>query len=150
LAVDIPVSMKTLFAYLAKLGNNPEWNWVVQPVTSLQAADPARGMRYSQQRVAGGDASNLLEITRYQPDEHLEIEGVINEGHVAYRHPLVRLASESTRLRTSVELDPNEPVARPDLYTAKLVAAGSANLEVLRSRLANRTSVRLTSRRRTT
>lgn len=150
LAVDMPVSRKTLFAYLANLENNPEWNWAVKTVTSLKAADPARGTRYSQERVAGGAGIDVLEIARYEPDEYLEITGVINEGHVTYRHHLVRLTSKSTRLRTTVELVPNEPVARPDLYTARLVAAISANLETLRSRLANRTSARLTSRSRPT
>lgn len=142
LSVDVPVSKRTLFAYLANLENNPEWNWAVRSVTSLQTADPAQGARYSQQRAAGGDETDLLEITEYEPDEHLEIEGVVNEGHVAYRHHLVGLTSRSTRLRTDVELVPNEPVARPDLYAARLVAAVSANLEMLRSRLVIRTSGR--------
>lgn len=111
-------------------------------------ADPAWGARYSQERVAGGDETDLLEITCYQPEKRLEIKGVINEGHVAYRHQLVRLISRSTRLRTRVEPVTSEPVARTDLDAARLVAAVSANLETLQSRLANRTSVRLTSRSR--
>ena len=120
----------------------------MRSVTSLQQADPAQGVRYSQERVAGGDETDLLEITCHQPDKRLEIEGVINEGLVAYRHQLVRLTSRSTRLRTCVEPVTSEPVARTDLYAARLVAAVSANLETLQSRLANRTSVRLTSRSR--
>lgn len=148
LAVDISVSRKTLFVYLANLENNPEWNWAVKSVTSLKTADPARGVRYSQQRVADRAGTDVLEITRYEPHEHLEISGLINEGHVTYRHHLVRLTHKSTRLRTHVELVPYEPVARPDLYTARLAAAISANLETLRSRLGNRTSARLTSRSR--
>lgn len=139
LAVDISVSRKTLFAYLANLENNPEWNWAVKSVTSLKLADPARGVRYSQERFASGHPIDLLEITRYEPDEHLEISGV-HEGHVTYRHHLVRLTSSSTRLRTHVELVPYEPVARSDLYTARLVAAVSANLETLRSRITKRPS----------
>lgn len=35
----------------------------MRSVTSLKAADPAQGMRYSQERVAGGDETDLLEIT---------------------------------------------------------------------------------------
>lgn len=150
LAVDVAVSRKTLFAYLANLENNTEWNWAVKSVTLLNASDSRHGMRYSQQRVDGGDETDTLEITRCEPDELLEIKGVISEGQVTFRHNLVRLTSESTRLRTSVELDPAEPVARPDLYTARLVAAASANLETLRSRLSNRTSVSLASRSGTT
>ena len=95
-------------------------------------------------------ATKSVCITRYEPDEHLEIKVVINEGHVTYRHHLIRLTSKSTRLRTSVELVPNEPVARPDLYAARLVAAVSANLATLMSRFENTTSARLTSRSRTT
>ncbi|HUG31491.1 MAG TPA: SRPBCC family protein [Acidimicrobiia bacterium] len=149
-AVHVAASRQALFTYLANLENNPEWNWAVKSVTSLRVADPAQGVRYSQERVSGGDETDLLEITRYEPDEHLEIKGVINEGHVTYRHHLIRLTSKSTRLRTSVELVPNEPVARPDLYAARLVAAVSANLETLMSRFENTTSARLTSRSRTT
>lgn len=139
LVVEVPASAHLLFNYLADLENNPEWNWAIKSVISVSPDAPGEGARFSQERVDADGDTDLLEITRYEPNTLLEVSGTIEEGRVVYRHQLSVLSPRSTKLATRVYLEPTEPVTRPDLYTARLAAAISANLEALRERLQTKT-----------
>lgn len=132
LALEVAASTHTLFNSLADLQNNPEWNWAIRSVTSVSGDDSGEGARFSQERVNSDGETDLFEITRYEPNGFLEVAGRIEEGLVIYGHQLTPIARCGTRLDTRVCQEPTEPVTRPDLYTARLAAAISANLEALR------------------
>lgn len=144
--VEVPASRRDLFAYLSDLRNNPSWNWAVREVTPIGSGVPREGTRYRQERTTPDGGQGMLEITALGLDEHLEVRGDIEEGQITYRHDLKAMSRHVTRLLTTVLLDPVEPPMRQDLYTARLGAAISANLETLRSRFRVSASARPPSR----
>lgn len=103
---------------------------------------PRRGTRYIQHRTWPRPGSDLLEVANYQPPRLLTVRGELNEGEVRYHYELTDMTRSRTRLNITVDLESEIPERGADLYTARLGAALSTNLEDLRSIL---TGVRLSS-----
>jgi hypothetical protein len=75
----------------------------------------------------------LLEVTTYEPPRLLAVSGALDEGEVRYHYELTEMTPSRTRLEITVELESVIPARGADLYTARLGAALSTNLEALRS-----------------
>jgi hypothetical protein len=75
----------------------------------------------------------LLEVTTYEPPRLLAVSGALDEGEVRYHYELTEMTPSRTRLDITVELESEIRARGADLYTARLGAALSTNLEVLRS-----------------
>ena len=137
LSIDIPEPREAVFAYLADLTNNSNWNWAVRATTPLRAGAPHQGAQYIQHRAAPRTGTDLLRISRYSPPGLLEVTGRVDEGAVRYRYELVTTPAGRTRLTTSVELrSSGEALTREDLFAARLGEAVAANLESLRAAIA--------------
>lgn len=137
LSIDIPEPREAVFAYLADLTNNSNWNWAVRATTPLRAGAPHQGAQYIQHRAAPRTGTDLLRISRYSPPGLLEVTGRVDEGVVRYRYELVPTPAGRTRLTTSVELrSSGEALTREDLFAARLGEAVAANLESLRAAIA--------------
>jgi hypothetical protein len=132
LAIEIPEARDEVFSYLSHLENNPHWNWAVLATTPLDGP-PSRGTRYIQHRTWPRPGSDLLEVTTYEPPRLLAVSGALDEGEVRYRYELIDMTPSRTRLNISVELESEIPERGANLYTARLGAALSTNLEALRS-----------------
>lgn len=130
--IEIPASREDVFAYLSDLENNPRWNWAVTAMTPLDGP-PRRGTRYVQHRAWPRPGHEMLEITSYEPPRLLAVRGELDEGRVSYHYELTDLSQSRTRLRVTVELESAIPGRGVDLYTARLGATLSTNLEALRS-----------------
>lgn len=138
LSIDIAAPRDTTFAYLADLTNNSRWNWAVRATTPLRAGSPHQGARYLQQRAAPRTGTDLLQISRYAPPALLEVTGQVDEGNVRYRYEFAPTATGGTRLTARVELHSSgEALSRVDLYEARLGEAVAANLESLRTAIAD-------------
>ena len=132
LAIEIPQARDDVFSYLSHLENNPHWNWAVLATTPLNGP-PRRGTRYIQHRTWPRSGSDVLEVTTYDPPRHLAVTGTLDEGEVRYHYELTDITPSRTRLDITVELESEIPERGADLYTARLGAALSTNLEALRS-----------------
>lgn len=132
LAIEIPEAREEVFSYLSHLENNPQWNWAVLATTPLDGP-LRRGTRYVQHRTWPRPGSDLLEVTSYEPPRLLAVSAALDEGEVRYHYELTDMTPSRTRLDITVELDSEIPERGADLYTARLGAALSTNLETLRS-----------------
>lgn len=130
--IEIPASRDDVWAYLSDLANNPRWNWAVTATTPLDGP-PRRGTRYVQHRAWPRPGREMLEVTSYEPPRLLAVHGELDEGRVSYHYELTDLSPSRTRLRMTVELESAIPGRGVDLYTARLGATLSTNLEALRS-----------------
>jgi hypothetical protein len=135
LAIEIPEARDEVFSYLSHLENNPHWNWAVLATTPLDGP-PRRGTRYIQHRTWPRPGSDLLEVTIYEPPSLLAVSGALDEGEVRYRYELTDMTPSRTRLNIMVDLESEITERGANLYTARLGAALSTNLETLRSILA--------------
>jgi hypothetical protein len=131
LAIEIPEARDEVFSYLSHLENNPHWNWAVLATTPLDG--PSRGTRYIQHRTWPRPGSDLLEVTTYDPPRLLAVSGALDDGEVRYHYELTDMNPSRTRLDITVELESEIPERGANLYTARLGAALSTNLEALRS-----------------
>jgi hypothetical protein len=132
LAIEIPEAREEVFSYLSHLENNPQWNWAVLATKPLDGPI-RRGTRYIQHRTWPRPGSDLLEVTTYDPPRLLAVSGALDEGEVRYHYELTDMTPSRTRLDIAVELHAEIPQRGADLYTARLGAALSTNLEALRS-----------------
>jgi hypothetical protein len=75
----------------------------------------------------------VLEVTTYEPPRLLAVRGEMDEGKVSYHYELTDMDPSRTRLHITVKLESAIPGRGADLYTARLGATLSTNLEALRS-----------------
>ncbi len=132
LAIGIPSPQDVVFAYLADLENNSEWNWSVAATTPI-GGPGGEGRHFAQRRVSPRSANDLLEITALDPPRLVEILGDLDDAEVRYRYELTALTSDRTRLLTTVELTPKAPMPGARLYAGRLNDAISTNLESLKA-----------------
>lgn len=124
-----------VFAYLADLEHTPEWNWAISSTRKVTPGPVDVGSRYRQTRSVPRPAVEMLEVTRLDPDQRIEIVGELASfpAHLTYE---LSPSPRGTILVNSVELEPSGPLGLlGSLFTGRVEASVAENLGVLRTLL---------------
>lgn len=124
-----------VFAYLADLENLPRWNYAISETRRLTSGPVGAGMRYRQTRTLPSLSQETLEVTEFEPDRKLSIEGGLGPLHGRV-HYLLESEGGSTRLTNTMDLHAAGPlslVAR--LGASRVRSAVAANLDTLKQLL---------------
>jgi uncharacterized protein YndB with AHSA1/START domain len=130
ITIDRPVA--DVFAYLARFENLPKWNYAIGETRKISHGPVGVGSRYAQSRTLPTRSTETFEITAYEPDRTLAIDGTFGPfpGHVTYQ---LESVGSSTRLTNSMDLEPSGllSIVAP-LATSRIKAAVAANLGTLK------------------
>jgi uncharacterized membrane protein len=103
--IHINRSTADVYAYLSDLEHMPEWNWAITGTTKTTPGPIAVGTRYLQTRSVPQPATEPLEIVGLEPNQRIEIEGVLAQlpAHVIYH---LNATDDGTELTNTIELEP--------------------------------------------
>ncbi|HSK91713.1 MAG TPA: SRPBCC family protein [Euzebyales bacterium] len=136
--IEIHRPVAEVFAFVSDLGHTPEWNWAISETRKTTEGPVGVGTTYRQTRTVPQHATEELEITALQPDQLLEVTGVLASlpAHLTYRF---HTAPQGTRLENTVQLQPAGALRLLAPLTAKRIERSVAeNLGVLKNRLEGR------------
>jgi uncharacterized protein YndB with AHSA1/START domain len=126
-----------VFAFLAHLENLPQWNYAISETHQVTPGPVSVGSKYRQARMLPTRSEDTLEITDFQPDRKLTIEGGFGPftGRATY---LLEPEGWGTRLTNEMDLAPQGLFSLiSPLATARIKAAVAENLATLRRILEN-------------
>ncbi|MEX2425018.1 MAG: SRPBCC family protein [Acidimicrobiia bacterium] len=134
---DMTVEMAAadVFAYVADLRNSSDWNRAISSTRPLTSRTIGIGAQFEQSRTVPHHATEVVEVTEYQPNRILEVTVTTPEQPVRYRYEFSSAGDSRCRVRLTVSLRPDHPVMRPDFYRARLTRVLASSLNGLRAAL---------------
>lgn len=136
--IDRPVD--EVFAYLSDLEHTPEWNWAISETRKTTPGPVRVGTTYEQRRSIPKPAREHLEITALEPDQLLEVQGLLASipAHLSYK---LQGHGSRTTLVNTVELHPRAPLRLvAPVVAGRIERAVADNLGTLKTRLEGRAS----------
>jgi hypothetical protein len=121
-----------VFGFLARFENVPLWNYAVSGTRQVSGGRVGVGTRYRQTRTFAFPRSETFEVTGFEPDRRIAIDGALGpfRGEVSY---LLRPAGPGTALVNTVNLQPRGLLRFvAPLATSLIKAAVAANLSTLK------------------
>lgn len=133
ISINRPVG--EVYAYLSDLEHIPEWNWAITETIKTSPGPITVGTRYRQTRSVPQPATEDLEITRLEPNQHIEIDGTLAQFPARISYHLEETES-ATQLTNTVSLAPQGAVRLvAPLVASRIKGAVADNLNVLKTRL---------------
>jgi hypothetical protein len=135
--VSIPIdcTIDNVFSFVSCGENLSKWNSAVKHVTKLTEGPAMTGARYKMIRnLPNGRSENILEISKFQPNEELTIRTETGPTPFVY-HYSFQPEKDSTRvsLKTEIEED-GLPLRLPKFLASRAIKKGvQDNLESLKS-----------------
>ena len=95
-----------VFAFLARFENVRLWNHAIRETRKITGGPVGAGSRYRQTRALPTPGSETFEVTAFEPDRRLAIDGTLGplHGEVTY---LLTPAGSSTVLSNTMNLQPS-------------------------------------------
>jgi len=120
-----------VFAFLAQFENVPLWNYAISETRKVTSGPVGVGSRYRQTRTLPTPGAETFEVTEFEPDRRLSIDGALGplRGEVTY---LLAPAGTATVLTNTMNLQPSGPLRLvAPLAVSRVKSAVAANLETL-------------------
>jgi uncharacterized protein YndB with AHSA1/START domain len=133
--ITIERSPGDVFAYLADFENVPTWNHAIVETRKVSDGPVGVGARYRQVRSLPRPSEESFEVTEFEPDARLSVEGTFGPfpGRMGY---LLEPIAGGTRVSNVVELQPTGALRLVGgLATSRLRSAVGANLGKLKELL---------------
>ena len=121
-----------VFGFLARFENVPLWNYAISETRKITDGSVGVGSRYRQTRRLPTPRSETFEVTRFEPDRRLAIDGDLGpfRGEAGY---LLTPAGTGTALANTMNLRPTGPLRFvAPLAVARVKSAVAANLDTLK------------------
>lgn len=134
--VTIRRPAEEVFAFLADFEKVPRWNHAIESTTKTSPGPVEVGGTYRQIRSEPKRSEEGFQVTVFEPELRLAVEGEIGPFHarVAY---LLQPMQEATKLTNAVELEASSTVSRllAPLASSRVKAAVASNLHMLKQTL---------------
>jgi uncharacterized membrane protein len=133
--ITVERSTGDVFAYLAAFENVPTWNYAIAETRKISDGPVGVGTRYRQVRKLPRPSEESFEVTEFDPDARLSIEGTF--GRLSGRlHYMLEPVAGGTRVTNVIDLQPTGALRLVSgLATSKLRSAVGANLRKLKELL---------------
>ena len=121
-----------VFGFLARFENVPLWNYAISETRKITGGSVGVGSRYRQTRTLATPSAETFEVTEFEPDRRLSIEGTLGplRGEVTY---LLMQAGTATALTNTMNLQPSGALRLvAPLAASRVKSAVAANLETLK------------------
>lgn len=123
------------FEYLARFENIPQWNYAISRTWKVSEGPVGVGSTYRQERTVPSHAEETFEVTEFEPDRRLAIEGTLGPfaARLTYR---LEQTGDATLITNDVDLEPTglTRLVAP-LAANRIKSAVAANLKVLKQLL---------------
>jgi carbon monoxide dehydrogenase subunit G len=124
-----------VFAFLANFENVPRWNYAISETRTISAGEVGVGSRYRQTRTLPARTEETFEVTAFEPDRRLSIEGAIGPFHGELTYVLEPVGDRTALTNTAI-LRASGPVRLlASLAAPRVRSAVRANLETLKRTL---------------
>jgi Polyketide cyclase / dehydrase and lipid transport len=124
-----------VFAFLAQFENIPQWNYAISRTWKVSDGPVGVGSTYRQERTVPSRTEETFEVTEYDPDRGLAIEGTLGPfaARLSYR---LEQAGGATLITNDVDLNPTglARLAAP-LAASRIKSSVAANLNALKQLL---------------
>jgi hypothetical protein len=133
--ITIDRSPGDVFAYLADFEKVPTWNYAIAETGKISEGPVGVGTRYRQVRKLPRPSEESFEVTEFQPEARLSIEGTFGRlpGRLTY---VLEPVARGTRVTNEVGLQPTGVLRLVSgLATSKVRSAVGANLRKLKELL---------------
>lgn len=131
--VTIHRPVADVFAFLADFENVPRWNYAIEETRKASPGPVGVGTTYRQTRSVPRRSEEGFEVTVFEPDRRLAVQGQIGpfRARIGY---LLEASAGSTRLTNDVALDPSPAALRlvAPLVIPRVKAAVAGNLGTLK------------------
>ena len=131
-AITINRPPAEVFAFLAHFENVPLWNYAISETRKITGGPVDVGSRYRQTRTVPTRSEETFEVTEFEPDRRLSIQGTLGpfHGDITY---LLEPAGSATALTNTMNLQPSGPLRLvAPLAASRVKSAVAANLDTLR------------------
>lgn len=121
-----------VFAFLARFENVPRWNYAISDTRKITAGPVGVGSRYRQVRTLPTRSEETFEVTEFDPDRRLTIDGALGpfHGEVSY---LLEPVAGGTTLTNTASLQASGPLRLvAPLAAPRVRSAVRANLDTLK------------------
>jgi Polyketide cyclase / dehydrase and lipid transport len=130
--IDIAVEPSHVYAYLADLEHNPEWNWAIESTEKVTPGPIGVGTRYRQTRSVPRPGVEMLELTGLDPLRRIEVTGKLGPFDARLTYELAPSGS-GTRLTNTADLEPPRPLGFVGgLFGGQIRASVAENLGTLK------------------
>jgi hypothetical protein len=125
-----------VFAFLADLGNIPQWNYAIERTVPTSPGPPGVGATYRQTRTIPHCSEETLQITAFEPPSRLTVNGQLGPFQATTSY-LLQPVTGGTQLTNDIELDPISALLRParPLVVPRIRRAVAGNLSALKQLL---------------
>ena len=131
--IVINKSQKEVFAYLAQLENLPKWNYAIRQTVKTAPGPVGTGSTYTQTRSLPRPMEEHLQITQFQPDTLLVVDGGFGAFTGSSAYTLRQVSDGVTELTNEVDLVPPPALKLiAPVVKAQVRQAVMANLNVLK------------------
>lgn len=124
-----------VFAFLAQFENIPQWNYAISRTWKVSDGPVGVGSTYRQERTVPSRTEEAFEVTEYDPDHRLAIEGTLGPfaARLSYR---LEQTGDATLITNDVDLSPTglTRLVAP-LAANRIKSSVAANLNVLKQLL---------------
>jgi uncharacterized protein YndB with AHSA1/START domain len=121
-----------VFAFLAHFENVPLWNYAISETRKIAGGPVGVGSRYRQTRTLPTRSEETLEVTEFEPDRRLSVQGTFGPfpAEISY---LLEPTGNATALANTMNLQPSGPLRLvAPLAASRVKSAVAANLETLK------------------
>jgi len=124
-----------VFAFLAQFENIPQWNYAIDRTWKVSDGPVGVGSIYRQQRTVPSHTEETFQVTEYDPDRRLAIEGTLGPFAATVTYRLEEIG-EGTLITNDVDLGATglTRLAAP-LATNRIKSSVASNLKVLKQLL---------------
>lgn len=124
-----------VFAFLAQFEKIPQWNYAISRTWKVSDGPVGVGSTYRQERTVPSRTEEAFEVTEYDPDHRLAIEGTLGPfaARLSYR---LEQTGDATLITNDVDLSPTglTRLVAP-LAANRIKSSVAANLDVLKQLL---------------
>jgi hypothetical protein len=134
-AVTVARAPGDVFAFLAQFENIPQWNYAIRRTWKVSDGPVGVGSTYRQERTVPSHTEETFQVTEYDPDRRLAIEGTLGPFAATLTYQLEEIG-EATLITNDVDLVATgltrlvAPVA-----TNRIKTSVASNLNVLKQLL---------------
>jgi uncharacterized protein YndB with AHSA1/START domain len=134
-AVSVARAPGDVFAFLAQFENIPQWNHAISRTWKVSDGPVGVGSTYRQERTVPSHTEETFQVTEYDPDRRLAIEGTLGPFAATLTYRLEEIG-EATLITNDVDLDATglTRLVAP-LATNRIKSSVAANLNVLKQLL---------------
>ena len=130
--ITIERSRAEVFEYLARFENVPRWNHAISETRRVSSGPTGVGSRYTQARTEPTRSEETFEVTEYEPESRLSVQGTLGRFPARVTYVLEPIGN-ATRLTNTVDLEPTGLLGLvAPLATAKVKSAVAENLSTLK------------------